>query len=268
VVGSYTDPREALAAADQTKPDFAFLDIEMPEMTGIELAERLASVNPVFEVIFVTAYNHYAAQAFEVSALDYLLKPIRPERIDRAIEKLSRKMDSSQQSQGAACVIRCLGSFDVLVGGQPVKWGRSKSRELLAFMIENEGKWLSKYRLCAEQWPECGSEQALTNLQTCVYSLRKKLREAGCTQLEIRYSEDRYILRITGAELDVPKFECTYAAFCRTGSPEEANKALRLYTGDYLEGEDWPWSDILREEYILKYEELRAAAGYLPSPDA
>lgn len=256
VVGTYTNPLDALDELPKTKPDCGFLDIEMTEMTGIDLAERLVSANPAMEIIFVTAYNHYASQAFDVSAIDYLLKPIRPERIHKAIAKLQRKLNEHPANDEEGCTIRCFGSFEVLVGGKPVKWGRTKSKEFLAFMLQNEGRWVTKYRLCEEQWSEYGPEQALSYLQTSIYRLRKVLKEAGCTQLEIAYADDRYIVRVGNADWDVRLFEKAYQDFRRTGSREAAQKAISLYRGEYLEGEDWIWSDVPRENYICKYEKL------------
>ncbi len=261
VAGAYTSPLDALRELSRTKPDCAFLDIEMADMTGIELAERLTSANPALEIIFVTAYNHYASQAFEVNAIDYLLKPIRPERIRKAIVKLRRKLSTQLSNQEMPCSIRCFGSFEVLVGGKPVKWGRSKSKEFLAYMLQNEGKWVTKYKLCEEQWSGYGPEQALAYLQTSVYRLRKNLSEANCTQIQIEYSDDRYIVRVGDSDWDLRSFEKVHEDFCRTGSREAAQKAISLYRGEYLEGEDWLWSDISRESFILKYKKLFEEIG-------
>lgn len=90
ITGATTDPAEALAflSSDQAKTvDVLFLDIQMPGMTGFDLLARLAE-QPF--VIFTTAYDEYALRAFEVNSIDYLLKPIEPEQLDRAIHKLER----------------------------------------------------------------------------------------------------------------------------------------------------------------------------------
>jgi len=261
IVGAYTDPLDALREVAETKPDCAFLDIEMPNINGIELAERLVSAHPALEIVFVTAYNHYAAQAFDVNAIDYLLKPIRPERLARAIDKLRRSRHAEDPQRTGTCVIRCFGSFEVLAEGKPVKWGRSKSKEFLAYMLQHEGKWVTKYRLCEEQWPGYEPEQALAYLQTSIYRLRKSLSEAGCAQLEIEYADDRYRVKVHDADWDVRVFEEAYEAFERTGAVEAAREAISLYRGEYLEGEDWSWSDLLREYYIRKYEQLLDEAG-------
>ncbi len=258
VMASYADPLQALRELPDTRPDCAFLDIEMPGITGIELAEQFLSVNPNTDVVFVTAYNHYATQAFDVSALDYLLKPIRPERINKALEKIENKMTRMTQTATGTCVIRSFGSFDILVDGRLVKWSRYKSKELLAYLLQNEGHPLSKFRLCEEQWAEYEPEQALAYLQTAVYALRKSLRETGCTQITIEYSGDRYFARVhEDAEWDLRQFNKDFERAVQTDSRKLAQKLARLYRGEYLEGEDWPWSDIAREDYACKQETLQ-----------
>jgi two-component system, LytTR family, response regulator len=89
VVGSATDPERALASlADPALAvDVVFLDIQMPGMTGLDLARRLPP-GPV--IVFVTAYDEFALRAFEVSAVDYLVKPVRAADLDRALAKLGR----------------------------------------------------------------------------------------------------------------------------------------------------------------------------------
>lgn len=256
VLAVYTEPERALEEASQLKPDCAFLDIEMAGMGGIELAEALGSSLPALEVVFVTAYNHYAAQAFEVNAMDYLLKPIRPERLGKAVDKLRLRIGAASGQGDSRCVIRCFGAFEVLADGRPIKWTRSKSKELLAYLLKEEGKWVSKYKLCDEQWSEYGPEQALAYLQTSIYALRKSLREAGAQGLAIEYADDRYRLRVLEADWDLQAFEQNYQEFVKTGSEEAAERAAGLYRGEYLEGEDWPWSEIDRQYYSRKHEEL------------
>jgi two-component system, LytTR family, response regulator len=87
VVGSATDPEEALNFLYSHKVDAVFLDIQMPGLNGFELLARLPS-QPF--VIFTTAYDSYALRAFEVNSIDYLLKPIEAEPLDRALTKLER----------------------------------------------------------------------------------------------------------------------------------------------------------------------------------
>lgn len=261
VVGAYVDPMDALREITEAMPDCAFLDIEMPGYDGIELAERLVSLIPELKIVFITAYNHYAAQAFDVNAIDYLLKPIRPERLSRAVGKLLEKKSLKAKLTESNCKIWCFGMFEVMAHGNTIKWSRSRARELLAYLLQHEGKWLSKYRLCEDLWPDYSPEQALSYLQICMHALRKTLREAGCMQITIEYANDRYAIRVKDACWDQQQFDAEYEAFHKTGTMESAEQAVSHYRGEYLEGEDWLWSDILREEYICKYDRLKAAAS-------
>ncbi|MEL6987683.1 MAG: response regulator, partial [Bacteroidota bacterium] len=85
VIATFQDPLKALEEIPLLNPDVLFLDIEMPRLNGFEFLERYGLVN--FEIIFVTAYNEFAIQAFEVNAIAYLIKPVRKSKLEKAIEK-------------------------------------------------------------------------------------------------------------------------------------------------------------------------------------
>jgi len=87
IAGSTTDSVEALAFLRASEVDVVFLDVQMPGLTGFELLEQLDRDLPV---VFTTAYDQYALDAFSVNSIDYLLKPIEPERLNRALDKLER----------------------------------------------------------------------------------------------------------------------------------------------------------------------------------
>lgn len=89
VLGEASDIKSGVRLIQKHQPDVVFLDIEMPEYNGFELFEFFDNLN--FEVIFVTAYSEYAVKAFDISALDYLLKPIDDERLQAAVDKVVQK---------------------------------------------------------------------------------------------------------------------------------------------------------------------------------
>lgn len=100
VVGEAVNVDDAKEKIEQLQPDVIFLDIQMPEKTGFDLLEELDHVP---HVIFTTAYDEYALKAFQVNALDYLLKPIEPKRLEDAVNKLLGKIDeiSKRDEEGA-----------------------------------------------------------------------------------------------------------------------------------------------------------------------
>lgn len=89
VVGEASDGLEALALTESLAPDALLLDVQMPEVNGLDVAASLPDGGPA--VIFVTAFDHYALQAFDASAVDYLLKPVDPRRLALALERLRRQ---------------------------------------------------------------------------------------------------------------------------------------------------------------------------------
>jgi two-component system LytT family response regulator len=89
VTGTYYNGIEALQAINTTSPNVVFLDVEMPKMNGFEMLEKLPSVN--FHLIFTTSYDQYALKAFRFSAIDYLLKPVDREELQKAVKKVSER---------------------------------------------------------------------------------------------------------------------------------------------------------------------------------
>ena len=93
VVGEASNGFEAVKRCEELRPDLVFLDIQMPKLSGFEVLELLGESAPA--VIFVTAYDEYALKAFEVHAVDYLLKPVEPERLSAALERARRRLAES-----------------------------------------------------------------------------------------------------------------------------------------------------------------------------
>ncbi|AFM41580.1 response regulator containing CheY-like receiver and SARP domains [Desulfosporosinus acidiphilus SJ4] len=256
VVGAYTDPQEVLQELSILRPDCAFLDIEMSDLNGIELAAKLSEKYPDIEVMFITAYNHYATQAFEVNAIEYILKPVRPERLAKAITKISQKIKYRKSLAHVSLKIRSFGNFEVFVGHKPIRWTRTKPRELLAYLLQNDGKWVDKYKICDDLWRTLKPEKALASLQTAVWAIRKTLSQSGC-MAKINYAHDSYQLNLPETEWDLQQFDDAYDIFLRTGLAERGKEAELLYTGEYLNGEDWLWADLIRESYAQKYRNLK-----------
>jgi two-component system LytT family response regulator len=97
VVGEAADGLEAISRIDELRPDLVFLDIQMPEMDGLDLAASMPDGGPA--IVFVTAFDAHAIRAFELAAVDYLLKPIAPDRLRASLERVRR---SNAAARGAA----------------------------------------------------------------------------------------------------------------------------------------------------------------------
>lgn len=95
IVAESGKPEEALDLIDRENPDLIFLDIQMPGMTGFDMLNEIEGRAP--EVIFVTAYDEYALKAFEVNALDYLMKPVEEARLSESVNKVAKRIEARQE---------------------------------------------------------------------------------------------------------------------------------------------------------------------------
>ena len=96
VIGQAGNGLEALTTIDRLRPDVVFLDVQMPGLTGFEVARRLLGNRAASQIIFVTAYDQHAIEAFEVNAVDYLLKPVDPTRLELAVDRARRRIVSDR----------------------------------------------------------------------------------------------------------------------------------------------------------------------------
>jgi DNA-binding LytR/AlgR family response regulator len=118
IIASVGDGASALEALEDRAPDFMFLDIQMPEMTGVEVAKH---VGRRAHVVFVTAYDQYAIQAFETGAVDYILKPATDERLGVTIERLKARLDAPTPPADLNAVLSQL-TRQISAGKQKLQW--------------------------------------------------------------------------------------------------------------------------------------------------
>lgn len=105
LVAEAGDGRTALELVEKLKPDVVFLDVEMPEMTGVECARAIQDLDPNVVIIFATAHDHYMGDAFEVYAFDYLIKPFKVERVIQTLERARERL-SARAGRAAAPVVK------------------------------------------------------------------------------------------------------------------------------------------------------------------
>lgn len=264
VAGMYTNPLKAIDEIEQLKPQVVFLDINMPQLRGIDVASRILDSSPDTDIVFVTAYDQYAVEAFELHALDYILKPVNPERLKKTIERMMKKKLMVQQSSGRKLQIKCLGRFQVTWENQePIKWRAEKTRELFAFLIYNQGRDISKEELLDRLWPEDDPEKAIRQLYNGIYYIRKALEEYGVDKSLINI-DSNYNLKLGTLDYDVGRLYGLEKSN-PSSNLEILEEMETLYTGDYLEGEDYPWADFERENLGKLYQQclIKLSRQYL-----
>lgn len=248
IVGSYTKPIEALKEIKKIQPDVIFLDIEMGEINGLELAELFMKELDTVEIVFITAYSEYAVDAFEINAIDYLLKPIQEKRLNKTIERLK---DKTKEEYGInisdnRLKVNGFGSFEVLDSmDKPLIWRTQKAKELFAYLWNKRERAVSKMLIMETIFPDRDLDKATTLLHTTIYQLRKNLEKLGYLN-GITYFNDCY-------QLDVPiksdVQELNQVLNLKNHNEKEIEKILKIYKGDFLEEEGYHWAMEFQQTY-------------------
>lgn len=226
-VTGFTRPREALAWASEHPIDLALLDVEMPGMTGIELAAAIKERQPDAAVIFVTAFPKYAVDAFAVRASGYLLKPVTAEALAADV---AYALSGKRRPLEGHVVVRTFGGFDVLVDGRAIEFKPPKCREILAFLVDRQGATVTKAELFAALWEDRAYDRGMQKqLDNNIRSLRNTLRKNGI--------ED--ILEISRGALRVrpERLVCDLYRFL-----EGDRDAVQSYRGEYMNV--WSWASM------------------------
>ena len=137
IVAECEDGASAVEALAEHQPDIAFLDIRMPGLTGLEVANAAADASPRTRIVFVTAYDQYAIDAFERGAIDYLLKPVKPERLDATVARLQAQ-DTLPDAATLAALLDRLGAMPDPAGSpEPLTWlTASAGRETRLVLVD------------------------------------------------------------------------------------------------------------------------------------
>lgn len=256
VLGKFTNLDPNKESSLLMDAHIVFLDIEMPEISGLELAEKLLEINPTLEIVFVTAHDNYAVQAFELNALDYIVKPIQLERLQKTLERIkalnNNQKDSylpiSNQLQVQLCRELIFNINDKI---ELVHFRTTKSQELFLYLLQHAGKTIQKFELAELLWPDYDQEKAYSQLYTAIYHTRKSLSKWG-NHFSIMNMSDGYILTLHNVKIDVKEWESSIqsAPTIHIENIEVYEKIMELYTGDYLGNYDYSWGE--SERYRLE----------------
>ena len=275
-VQCFSTARDGLDFLAKERVDVVFLDIGMPEMNGLEAAEYIQQLDNNIRIIFVTAYADHAVEAFELHALDYVLKPVSSARLGKTIDRIAAWKSAMPEMAAAAEVkepVSNAAEDDIQLPGLLTfkhldiyrslgpeatkhKWRTTKSQELFAFLFHHRGEWVSKEILLDKLWADVSLEKGLTHLHTSVYQIRKLLKEWSMTG-KLEYNMNRYRLLPGNLVSDVEQFEMgTGYTEVTSTNVEELRENMLLYRGDYLEEHDYPWAQSKARELKRKYIQL------------
>lgn len=245
VLGTFTTAHDALEFIKRNTVDIVFLDIEMPLMSGLELGEILTRENPDIQVVFITAHDQYALDAFQVHATGYLLKPLNKEDVGKQIDHIIRKLNVNKDIQNSdTFMVKCFGHFVCYPYDNEeeiLRWRTSKTEELFALLIHYQGKPMSKEIIIDTLWPELEYRNAANNFRvTCTY-LRNAFTQRGIKDILLR-ERDNYRINLKRLRCDALDFaEIANQFFSQGLKIDDMRQAGRLYKGAYMENKAYDW---------------------------
>ena len=182
IVGKFTDPNQAIAYAASHVVDFALLDIDMPGINGMELAQRLRQIRGDIIIVFATAHPKFAVDALRMKADYMIFKPFDREDIADVMEraKLLRRRQSKR------FFFRTFGSFDMLVDGEPVRFRSAKAKELMALCLYRQGCPVSIHEIVECLWGEEAARADSTGYRRTIKELTDTLRDCAAEELILR----------------------------------------------------------------------------------
>ena len=260
IIGAFQKPSELLMNLDVLKPDAVILDIEMPGINGIELAMKINEIDPQIDFIFVTAYDHYAVDAFDINAIDYILKPIAEEKLLRSIERLTKKRSQRKNplelNEKTLVFIKMLGTFETTkVGMQPIRWMTAKVEELFAILLLQKFP-ISKWALMEMLWPDTQPKKAEQNLYTTVFRLKQTFKEEDL-DIAIEVNKGAYKIRLGDIQLDIDMLIKAKSGI----EPINVEGILKDCKGELLEGKDYLWCYELRQNFYNDYCDIAINAA-------
>lgn len=244
-INEFQSGREALHFLESNRCDVAFLDIHMRGIDGLTLAKKIKELNPKCNLIFVTGYSQYTGDAVSMHASGYIIKPVSAEAVRTELEDLRHPVTLLPNM---LLRIRCFGNFEVFsVKGEPVKFNRTKAKELFAYLVYRKGSSCSTRELAAVLFEDTEySTKQMLYLQKIVSSMMQTLKEYNAASVIHK--------TYNSIALDDETVDCDYYRFLKMEVP-----SINTYTGEFMTQYSWA-------EFVAGYLD-RITTGNSSTPD-
>lgn len=200
--------------------DVAFLDISLPEISGIEIAKAIKERDPKTNIIFATAYTEYALDAHTLHASGYLTKPITAEAVK--IELKNLRYPIPHDAEKKILKAECFGNFEIFKDDLPILFARSKSKELLAYLIYCNGAIVSTSELSKVLF----NEDKSSYVRNLISDITKALERVG--------AKDVFVKRFNGAGVNTSLIDCDYYDYLNNEI-----YAIKKYRGEFMKPYKW-----------------------------
>ena len=217
---SFRKPKEALEFFQGTPCEVVLLDIQMRNMSGVELAKEIKIINPHTNIIFATGYADYMKDALEMHVSGYMIKPITAEKVKKELENLRFPVNPVRKMR---VYFQTFGNFEVFIDGQPVKFRYELTKEMLAYLVDRRGALCTGGEIMALLR---GDNYSPSYYRSLIKDLKDTFSDAGC--------EDVIIRQRGKIGIDREKVDCDYYDWL-----DGRFYAVNLYQGEYMAQYSW-----------------------------
>lgn len=235
VVNGFHRGGDALAFARSHPCDIAFLDIEMRDMNGLELAKQLKGIHPQINIVFVTGYNQYMAEAYGLYVSGYVTKPASGEKISRELENLRHPV----APPGGQLRVQCFGNFEVFADETPVRFQYQKTKEMFAYLIDRKGAVCTVGEIMAVLWEDDAGLKKRSYMSNLMADLVSTFAGLGFDDV---LCKRRGILSVVPEHL-----QCDYYDW-----DKGLTYAINAYRGEYMSQFSWAESTLSEIERSLQ----------------
>jgi two-component SAPR family response regulator len=231
IVGEANNGYEAIEITNSQTVDLAFLDVEMPQMSGLELIDELLQINGATEIILTTGFEQYALDAYKRHVLGYLVKPVDRKELEFYVSQ-ARYLQVKHRKK--SITVSAFGNFSVFVGSEPLVFANVKAKELLACLIDACGTEMSMALICETLWEDKPYGESVKALyRRAVKDLRRVL--------EHNTVKSPLIVSRASLSIDISLVNCDYYDYLKIGDP--------LFMGEYME--QYPWAEFTKARLAL-----------------
>lgn len=265
ISGGFQNGADALDWLRSEAVDLAFIDIQMGGEDGVRLARQMLAIRRKLKIVFVTSHKEYALDAFDLGAVDYLVKPVILERLEQTIDRVAGGSESSVAAGDEAAnrlTVNGLGGMTAHSRHGDVKWISGKSAELFAYLLMHRDKGAARDQILEDLFDGLTNRQTNVFLNTVVYQLRKTLKLHGVREAVVSLNE-RYKLHSAAVDADFILFEDRTTAIgeITASNYKQACEIDKLYAGDLFGEKAYSWSIAEKERLCFLYTNFSKRLG-------
>lgn len=264
IIGIYTNPVMAREAVKRTDIDLVFLAIGISEIDGMKLTEQIKQIKPELPIVLLANDSEHAVKAFEINAFDYIVKPVKRERLKLTIERVNKQNKPTKQMKKTNSIqLNLFGRLSIIKHGKYKKetiflnWRTKKAEQLFVFLLHLRDRLVEKEEIIETLWQDVERKRAYEQMYVAVSHIRKALNPLK-EHMTIKSRSDYYVLALENIRIDMDQFDELFSSnqSLSAESIAQYEAALLSNEGLLLKDYDYIWLEGVRQKYEFKWLQI------------